>query len=134
MDELTLPNPADSGSAAADRRKSTAEKQDETPVFFSEMIGKSKKCADLPVYQKASENDATVLVRGESGTGKELVAHAIHGSSQRKNKPFVTVNCARTTGEFVGKRTVRFRKGAFTGAMHRRIGKFEQAGGAVFSG
>ena len=130
MDELTLRirRILDQQRLIAENQR--LKKQDETPVFFSEMIGKSKKMQQIyRLIKKASENDATVLVRGESGTGKELVAHAIHGSSQRKNKPFVTVNCAALPENLLESELFGFEKGAFTGATHRRIGKFEQAGG-----
>ncbi len=106
----------------------------ETPVFFPEIVGRSKKMQEIyRLIRKGSENDATVLIRGESGTGKELVAHAIHDASERAGKPFVTVNCAALPENLLESELFGYEKGAFTGAVQRRIGKFEQAsGGSIF--
>jgi DNA-binding NtrC family response regulator len=83
--------------------------------------------------QRVAETDLTVLVRGESGTGKELVAQALHNRSNRKNRPFVAVNCAAISRELVESELFGHEKGAFTGADARREGRFEAAdGGTIF--
>jgi len=82
------------------------------------------------VYEQiaqVAESSATVLVRGESGTGKELVARAIHFSSQRRDKPFIAVNCAALPENLIESELFGHEKGAFTGAMQQRRGRFEQA-------
>ncbi len=74
-----------------------------------------------------SDTDVTVLIRGESGTGKELVARALHEQSLRKDKPFVKVNCAALPTELLESELFGFEKGAFTGAIQHKPGKFEFA-------
>lgn len=82
---------------------------------------------------KVAETDSTVLICGESGTGKELVAEAIHSYSQRKNKPFVVVNCAALPDTLLETELFGHERGAFTGAVGRKIGRFEMAdGGTIF--
>ncbi len=106
----------------------------EKPIFFQTLVGKSKRMQEIyRLIQKASENDATVLIRGESGTGKELVAQLIHQHSNRGNQKFVTVNCAALPENLLESELFGYEKGAFTGATQRRIGKFEQANqGSIF--
>lgn len=99
-----------------------------------EIIGDSPKMQE--VYKeigKIAESDATVLIRGESGTGKELFAKAIHHHSNRKNKPFIVVNCAAIPENLLESELFGHEKGAFTDAYTRRIGKFELANdGTIF--
>ncbi|MGH7931664.1 MAG: sigma-54-dependent transcriptional regulator [Candidatus Binataceae bacterium] len=101
---------------------------------FAEMIGQSR--AMLRVFEtidKVAPTDVTVLISGESGTGKELVARAIHGRSPRANGPFVAVNCASFSRELAESELFGHERGAFTGAVARREGKFEAAdGGTLF--
>lgn len=106
----------------------------EKPIFFETLVGKSKKMQDIyRLIKKASENNATVLIRGESGTGKELVAQLIHQSSEKQDQNFVTVNCAALPENLLESELFGYEKGAFTGANQRRIGKFEQADrGSIF--
>jgi transcriptional regulator with PAS, ATPase and Fis domain len=82
---------------------------------------------------KVAETDSTVLICGESGTGKELVAEAIHNYSQRKSKPFVVVNCAALPENLLETELFGHERGAFTGAVGRKTGRFELAeGGTIF--
>ncbi len=101
---------------------------------FENMIGRSP--AMMRVYEtieKVAPTDVTVLVRGESGTGKELVARAIHFRSPRARSAFIAVNCAAFSRELVESELFGHEKGAFTGAVARREGKFEAAdGGTLF--
>lgn len=102
--------------------------------FQSTMIGESpaiKKIFDL--IEKAITTDITVTIAGETGTGKELVAKAIHYNSKRKSGPFVAVNVAAIPSELIESELFGHEKGSFTGAIARRIGKFEEAhGGTLF--
>ena len=85
------------------------------------------------VVQQVAPTRATVLIRGETGTGKELIAHAIHNLSPRKNGPFIAVHAAALTSTLLESELFGHEKGAFTGAVERRIGRFELAdGGTLF--
>ncbi|ERM92046.1 ATPase [Caldanaerobacter subterraneus subsp. yonseiensis KB-1] len=101
---------------------------------FDIIIGNSGKLRDaLTIASKAAETDSTVLIRGESGTGKELVAQAIHYASKRRDKPFIRVNCAAIPVTLLESELFGHERGAFTGAVTQKIGKFELAdGGTVF--
>jgi two-component system response regulator HydG len=80
-----------------------------------------------------SNTDSTVLIQGESGTGKELIAKAIHFNSTRKNKPFIVANCSAYSQNLLESELFGHEKGAFTGAIRRKIGRFELAhGGTIF--
>src|SRR5207248_10752495 len=79
------------------------------------------------LVDRVADTDVTVLVRGESGTGKELVARALHASSLRRDKPFVKVNCAALPTELLESELFGFERGAFTGAIQHKPGKFEFA-------
>ncbi|MBS1786926.1 MAG: sigma 54-interacting transcriptional regulator [Acidobacteria bacterium] len=98
------------------------------------MVGEGKRMRD--VYQfiaKVAPTDSTVLIRGESGTGKELAAHSIHQNSPRSRKPFVAINCAALTETLLESELFGHEKGAFTGAIAQKKGKFEVAdGGTIF--
>ena len=101
---------------------------------FSNILGTSGPMRQVyeQIAQVARAN-ATVLIRGESGTGKELIAHAIHYNSLRANKPFVKVSCAALPDSLIESELFGYEKGAFTGAMARRKGRFELAeGGTLF--
>jgi DNA-binding NtrC family response regulator len=103
-------------------------------LTFSDIITRSE--AMLPVLrtaQKAANSSIPVLIEGESGVGKELFARAIHGSSERKAKPFVAVNCGAIPDNLVESILFGHEKGAFTGATERHTGKFvEASGGTLF--
>jgi len=71
-----------------------------------------------------SNTDSTVLIQGESGTGKELIARAIHFNSHRKNKPFIVANCSAYSQNLLESELFGHEKGAFTGAIRRKIGRF----------
>ena len=89
--------------------------------------------AVMDVVRNVAPTRATVLLEGESGTGKELFARAVHRASPRANGPFVAVNCGAISKSLVESELFGHEKGAFTGAMERRIGRFEQAkGGTLF--
>ncbi len=107
--------------------------QDATAAFFS-MIGSSTKM--LTVFdhiQKVARSETSVLILGESGTGKEKVAQSIHQLSPRKNKPLVVINCGAVPDNLAESLFFGHEKGAFTGALEKRIGKFEAAdGGTIF--
>jgi two-component system, NtrC family, nitrogen regulation response regulator GlnG len=98
------------------------------------LVGRSQAMqAVFRMISRVLRNDLTVLVLGESGTGKELVAEAIHELGNRRTGPFVAVNAAAIPGELIESELFGHEKGAFTGAVARHIGKFEQAaGGTLF--
>jgi PAS domain S-box-containing protein len=99
-----------------------------TEQSFGEVIGKSPALlAVLRRVQQVAATDATVLILGESGTGKELIARAVHDSSPRKPHPLVKVNCAALPATLIESELFGHEKGAFTGALSRRIGRFELA-------
>ena len=98
------------------------------------LVGSSNRM--LEIYKaigRVSSTDATVLIRGESGTGKELAARAIYNHSGRVEKPYVVINCVAIPETLLESELFGYEKGTFTGAVHRRVGKIEQArGGTVF--
>jgi PAS domain S-box-containing protein len=102
--------------------------------MFEEIVGTSPALiAMLSRVSKVAGSDSTVLITGETGTGKELVARAIHRRSGRSSKAFVAVNCAAIPRELIASELFGHEKGAFTGALQRRLGRFELAnGGTIF--
>jgi len=102
--------------------------------MFEEIVGRSPALQTvLSRVSKVAPSDSTVLVTGETGTGKELVARAIHRRSRRGPRPFVAVNCAAIPRDLIASELFGHEKGAFTGAIQRRIGRFELAhGGTIF--
>jgi DNA-binding NtrC family response regulator len=99
-----------------------------------EIVGKSAAFRRvLEDAETVAPTDSTVLLRGETGTGKELVARAIHRLSARRDQPLVVVNCAAIPATLIESELFGHEKGAFTGAVHRRRGRFELAhGGSIF--
>jgi transcriptional regulator with GAF, ATPase, and Fis domain len=102
--------------------------------MFEEIVGASPALqAVLTWVAKVGPTDSTVLITGETGTGKELIARAIHKRSRRSGRAFVSVNCAALAASLISSELFGHEKGAFTGATHRRLGRFELAdGGTIF--
>jgi len=102
--------------------------------MFEEIVGNSLPLRSVLSYvSRVAPTDSTVLITGETGTGKELVARAIHKRSTRSARVFVSVNCAAIPAALVASELFGHEKGAFTGALQRRIGRFELAeGGTIF--
>ena len=117
---------------AASHRSLPAEQR---PVdLFRSLVGSSRAVQNVrKMIQQVAESDANVLILGESGTGKEVVARNLHYHSSRRDKPFVPVNCGAIPGDLLESELFGHRKGAFTGAINDREGRFEMAeGGTLF--
>jgi transcriptional regulator with GAF, ATPase, and Fis domain len=127
----------------ADPEQSEEELKHES-VVLPEKIDKGSICDEivgssgalqkvLSLVSKVAPTDATVLVTGETGTGKELIARAIHRQSRRSSRAFVSVNCAAIPRDLIASELFGHEKGSFTGAVQRRLGRFELAeGGTIF--
>jgi formate hydrogenlyase transcriptional activator len=102
--------------------------------MFEEIVGSSKPMSHvLKKVEKVAPSDSTVLILGETGTGKELIARALHRRSKRASRAFVKVNCAAIPQSLIASELFGHEKGAFTGALQRRAGRFEAAnGGTLF--
>jgi formate hydrogenlyase transcriptional activator len=102
--------------------------------MFEEIVGSSEALRKvLAQVAKVAPTDSTVLILGETGTGKELIARAIHKRSKRSVRAFIRVNCAAIPGSLIASELFGHEKGAFTGALQRRLGRFELAdGGTIF--
>ena len=102
--------------------------------MFEEIVGSSKALKTvLSRVGKVAPTDSTVLITGETGTGKELIARAVHKRSQRSGRAFVSVNCGALAPGLISSELFGHEKGAFTGAMQRRLGRFElEDGGTIF--
>ena len=102
--------------------------------IYEEIVGSSESLRNvLRTIDRVAPTDSTVLLTGETGTGKELIAHAIHRRSQRFGRALVKVNCAALPAELIASELFGHEKGAFTGALQQRIGRFETAhGGTIF--
>jgi PAS domain S-box-containing protein len=117
------------------RRENVALREEiDKASMFEEIVGTSPALqAVLSRISKVAPSDSTVLITGETGTGKELVARAIHRRSGRSSRPFVSVNCAAIPRDLIASELFGHEKGSFTGALQRRIGRFELAnGGTIF--
>lgn len=101
---------------------------------FDQFIGNSESIQTvLHLIERVADSDSTVLIQGESGTGKELIAKAIHYNSPRANGPFIPINCGAIPSELLESELFGHIKGAFTGAIANRMGRFEMAdGGTIF--
>lgn len=102
--------------------------------MFEEIVGSCKPMRQvLNQVEKAAPSDSTVLILGETGTGKELIARALHRRSKRATRAFIRVNCAAIPQSLIASELFGHEKGAFTGALQRRLGRFESAdGGTLF--
>ncbi|NOX97637.1 MAG: sigma-54-dependent Fis family transcriptional regulator [Nitrospirae bacterium] len=101
---------------------------------FDKIVGKGEKIREIyRLVERVADTKSTVLIQGESGTGKELIARAIHEHSSRCRKPFITLNCAALPENLLESELFGHEKGAFTGALARKTGRFEEAeGGTLF--
>jgi DNA-binding NtrC family response regulator len=133
-DELILLIKRAVESVQKDKEIDTLRRRLDQKFGLDQIVGQSKQMKDVfAKIQRAAAVESTVLILGENGTGKELVAQALHHNSPRKKGPFVAVNCAAVPATLVESELFGHVKGAFTGAMDRRIGRFEQAdGGTLF--
>jgi formate hydrogenlyase transcriptional activator len=102
--------------------------RDSSPRGFEEIVGSSPELDRvLEQVQYVAPTDSTVLIEGETGTGKELIAHAIHNASTRRGRPFVKLNCAAIPLDLLESELFGHERGAFTGAIAQKIGRFELA-------
>ena len=110
------------------------QEQLKTEHNFEEIVGRSPAIQSLlNNVRRVADTDASVLIQGESGTGKELIARAIHSASKRSGNPLIKVNCAALPSNLIESELFGHEKGAFTGAISKRIGRFELAdGGTLF--
>ena len=131
------------GTDIDDRKRNEERTQNENLVLreeidrssmFEEIVGSSEPLRRvLSQVAKVAPTDSTVLILGETGTGKELIARAIHKRSNRSGRAFIRVNCAAIPPSLIASELFGHEKGAFTGAMQRRVGRFESAdSGTIF--
>ena len=143
FDYITKPLKGDLVKLVIERALSYAKLKEENVVLkdhlekkydFGKMIGYSDSMREVfETIKKVASSDSTITIYGESGTGKELVARAIHFNSDRRNYPLVTVNCGAIPEELLESELFGHEKGAFTGAIRSRIGRFELAqDGTIF--
>jgi DNA-binding NtrC family response regulator len=117
------------------RRENQSLRQELQDIYgFDRIVGASKAMQEVfKLVEKVAGTDSTVMVTGESGTGKELIAHALHYHSERRDRPFIPVNCAAIPAELLESELFGHEKGAFTHAISTRIGRFELANkGIIF--
>jgi DNA-binding NtrC family response regulator len=116
------------------RDRKARQQQDVVERNFEEIIGVSRSLtASLKLVQTVGPTDSTVLIQGETGTGKELIARAVHNVSGRPTRPFVKINCAAIPSGLLESELFGHERGAFTGAVSQKIGRFELAdGGTLF--
>jgi DNA-binding NtrC family response regulator len=143
FDYITKPMKDDLVKLTVSRALSFASLQEENVTLrdnlrekydFGKMLGYSECIKTIfDTIEKVAKSDSTVIIYGESGTGKELVARAIHFNSDRKNFPLIPVNCGAIPEELLESELFGHEKGAFTGAIRNRLGRFELAqGGTIF--
>jgi len=126
--------PRDQFNGKLTQEKIYLEDETRSEMNFGGIIGNSASLRGLlKQVGTVAPTDSTVLIYGETGTGKELIAHSIHKKSQRSGRAFVSVNCAALPPSLIPSELFGHEKGAFTGAMQRRLGRFELAdGGTIF--
>jgi DNA-binding NtrC family response regulator len=126
--------PRDQFNGKLTQEKLYLEDETRSEMNFGEIIGNSASLRGLlKRVETVAPTDSTVLIYGETGTGKELIARSIHKKSQRSGRAFVSVNCAALPPSLIPSELFGHEKGAFTGAMQRRLGRFELAdGGTIF--
>jgi DNA-binding NtrC family response regulator len=126
--------PRDQFNGKLTQEKLYLEDETRSEMNFGEIIGNSASLRGLlKRVETVAPTDSTVLIYGETGTGKELIAHSIHKKSKRSGRAFVSVNCAALPPSLIPSELFGHEKGAFTGAMQRRLGRFELAdGGTIF--
>jgi formate hydrogenlyase transcriptional activator len=131
------------GTDIEDRKRSEDRMRNETVALreeivrssmFGEIIGSFEALREvLAQVSRVAPTDSTVLIQGETGTGKELIARAIHNRSKRASRAFIRVNCAAIPSSLIASELFGHEKGSFTGALQRRLGRFESAdGGTIF--
>src|SRR5690242_183318 len=122
------------GRALAEPKERVAGPEDESEFDAIPLVGRSPAMQEIyRVLARLMQTDLTAMIAGESGTGKELVARALHDYGKRRNGPFVAINIAAIPRDLIESELFGHEKGAFTGAITRRIGKFEEAeGGSIF--
>lgn len=127
-DEDELVRALERAHAGGDAASAASAGEAEGPLWSGETLVRLRE-----LLEQIAETDVTVLIQGESGVGKEIVARAVHETSHRRAGPFVKVNCAALPGSLLESELFGYERGAFTGAVTRKAGKFEQAsGGTVF--
>ena len=101
----------------------------EGEVIFKDIIGRGPAMQRIfKIVEKVADSDTTIMLNGETGTGKGLIARAIHGQSVRRDRPLVKVNCATLPANLIESELFGHEKGAFTGAIANRVGRFRLAG------
>jgi two-component system response regulator HydG len=134
LDLKQLRSVVDSASRTQHLRRANAElnRRLDEKFGFEGVIGNSPQMHDVVTrLQRIAPTDATVLIQGETGTGKELIARFIHAQGERGKRPLITVNCAALPAGLVESELFGHEKGAFTGAVGRKLGRFEIANGAT---
>ena len=134
MDELVIRVNRVKHQKRLEKENTEYKQQRIVPETLPGIIGKSNKMRSVfRQIGKVAKSDTTVLIRGESGTGKELIARSIHEQSERKDKPFIAINCAALPENLLESELFGFEKGAFTGAYQNKKGLFETAhSGTIF--
>ena len=134
VDYLTKPFSFEEIAQLLDRFLKKEKRRESSLEVDSQVIGSSRRMQEVfKLIGRVARSSITVLITGESGTGKEVIARAIHSYSDRKDKPFVSVNCAALPPNLLEAELFGYEKGAFTGAVSAKRGLFEQAdGGTLF--
>jgi DNA-binding NtrC family response regulator len=128
VDELRLIISRALSTQALEKEVRYLRKEIDKSFVFENIIGKSKAMKEVfDMVRQIADSKSTVLVMGESGTGKELISRAIHYNSNRKNYPFVTINCAAIPETLIESELFGHEKGAFTNAIEKKLGRFEVA-------